>query len=105
LFEYACSKGRHLISTWVLIRNDSRITGKLEVIGSSTGLVPTNALASSDGTIPRLWGSRLLGTAPVADPQIAKTLMVAKIRIPQPFRPSQVDAPHYFPAPLQIDEF
>src|SRR6185437_8724244 len=62
-------KEDHLISTWVLIRNDSRITGKLEVIGSSTGLVPTNALASSDGTIPRLWGSRLLGTAPVADPQ------------------------------------
>jgi hypothetical protein len=37
-------KGDHLISTWVRIRNDSRITGKLDVIGSSTGLVPTNTL-------------------------------------------------------------
>ena len=44
VFEYAVRKEDHLISAWVLIRNDSRITGKLEVIGSSTGSVPTNAL-------------------------------------------------------------
>ena len=37
-------KEDQLISTWVLIRNDSRITGKPEVIGSSTRLVPTNTL-------------------------------------------------------------
>jgi hypothetical protein len=49
-------KGDHLISTWVRIRNDSRITGKLDVIGSSTGLVPTNVRALSGLPRKKKWG-------------------------------------------------